>query len=124
MKAGVKHVVPLSDAAMDVLVEVKPEILRPELVIFAVEGAARSNMAMTMLLRRMGRAVTVHGMRSTFRDWAGDATEFPRELIEQALAHTISDKAERAYRRGTGIERRGAIMNRWADYLSSSQRKS
>lgn len=118
MKAAVQHVVPLSDAAMSVLGELKPDEPQPQDLIFAVGGAARSNMAMAMLLRRMGRTVTTLGMCSTFRDWAGDATEFPRDLIEQALAHTISDKAERAYRRGTAIERRRTVMQRWAEYLS------
>ncbi|WP_298689314.1 site-specific integrase [uncultured Sphingomonas sp.] len=117
MKAGAEHVVPLSDAAVAILNELKPEDYRPKDLIFAVGGAARSNMAMAMLLRRMGYRITTHGMRSTFRDWAGDATEFPRDLIEQALAHTISDKVERAYRRGTAIERRRVLMKKWAEYL-------
>ena len=117
MKADVQHVVPLSEAAIAILEALKPDEPKVQDLIFAVGGAARSNMAMAMLLRRMGRNVTTHGMRSTFRDWAGDATEFPRDLIEQALAHTISDKAERAYRRGTAIERRRTVMQRWAEYL-------
>jgi integrase len=76
-------------------------------------------MAMAMLLRRMDHDdITVHGWRSTFRDWAGDATNFPRELVEQALAHTIENKAERAYRRGTAIERRRALMEAWAKWLA------
>jgi integrase len=76
-------------------------------------------MAMAMLLRRMGRGdITVHGFRSTFRDWAGDATSCPRELVEQALAHTISNKAERAYRRGTAVERRRELMEAWSTYLT------
>ena len=117
MKAAVQHVVPLSEAAISILEALKRDEPKAQDLIFAVGGAARSNMAMAMLLRRMGRNVTTHGMRSTFRDWAGDATEFPRDLIEQALAHTISDKAERAYRRGTAIERRRTVMKRWAEYL-------
>ncbi len=75
-------------------------------------------MAMAMLLRRMGRRdLTTHGFRSTFRDWAGDKTEHPREIIEQALAHTIQNKAEAAYRRGTAIDRRRMLMEDWAAYL-------
>ena len=122
MKAGVEHVVPLCDSAIAVLERLRPEKPKPSALIFAVGGAARSNMAMAMLLRRMGYngadKLTTHGFRSTFRDWAGDATNFPREVVEQALAHTIENKAERAYRRGTAIERRRALMDAWADYLA------
>jgi integrase len=75
-------------------------------------------MAMEMVLRRMGiKDATVHGFRSSFRDWAGNETEFPRELAEQALSHVIGDKAEQAYRRGDALERRRALMERWAEYL-------
>ena len=76
-------------------------------------------MAMAMLLRRMNyHHITTHGFRSTLRDWAGDCTNHPREIIETALAHTIQNKAEKAYRRGAAIERRRALMREWADYLS------
>lgn len=119
MKAGVEHVVPLSDAAIGVLENLRPEKIEPNDKVFAVGGAARSNMAMAMLLRRMGRSdITTHGFRSTFRDWAGDCTSHPREIIEAALAHTIQNKAEAAYRRGTAIERRRALMDEWAAHLS------
>ncbi|WP_334656625.1 tyrosine-type recombinase/integrase [Sphingomonas panaciterrae] len=121
MKAGAEHVVPLSQAALDLLKRVEPAIVQPEAAIFGVGGAARSNMAMAMLLRRMKHGdITTHGFRSTFRDWAGDATDYPRELIEAALAHTIQNKAERAYRRGTAIERRRELMERWAAYLGNT----
>ena len=119
MKAGVEHVVPLSENAIDLLERLQPDKPSSSGPVFAVGGAQRSNMAMAMLLRRMGRSdITTHGFRSTFRDWAGDATSFPRELIEQALAHTISNKAERAYRRGTAVERRRELMNVWGDFLA------
>jgi integrase len=65
--------------------------------------------------------ITTHGFRSTFRDWAGDATDHPREIIEQALAHIIQNKAERAYRRGTAIERRRKLMGAWADFLNCGE---
>lgn len=118
MKAGAEHVVPLSAAAITLLEHVRQHELPPGAPIFAVGGATRSNMAMAMLLRRMGRGdITTHGFRSTFRDWAGDASSFPRELVEQALAHTISNKAERAYRRGTAVERRRELMEAWAGHL-------
>jgi integrase len=121
MKASVEHVVPLSEPAIALLLGLKPENSLPGDVIFSVSGAARSNMAMAQLLKRMGHGdITTHGFRSAFRDWAGDSTEFPRELIEQALAHTISNKAERAYRRGTAVEKRRGLMKAWADYLASN----
>lgn len=120
MKAGVDHVVPLSDAAMALLEHFHHDKAKAEDRIFMIDGAARSNMAMAMLLRRMDMShITTHGFRSTFRDWAGDCTSFPREIIEAALAHTISNKAEAAYRRGTAIERRRTLMAEWADYLNS-----
>lgn len=121
MKGGVEHVVPLSDSTLAVLEKVRPKELKPAGVIFGVGGAARSNMAMSMLLRRMGHGdVTVHGFRSTFRDWCGDATEFPRELAEMALAHAVGDDVEAAYRRGTAIERRRGLMQAWAAYLTTA----
>lgn len=119
MKAGVEHVVPLSTQALTLLQALRPEEPKREDRVFSIAGATRSNMAMTMLLRRMKFGhVTVHGFRSTFRDWAGDATSYPRDLVEQALAHTIQNKAERAYRRGTAVERRRELMTDWADFLT------
>lgn len=119
MKAGAEHVVPLSTRAVALLRQLRPENAKPDARVFSIAGATRSNMAMTMLLRRMKFGhVTVHGFRSTFRDWAGDATSYPRELVEQALAHTIQNKAERAYRRGTAVERRRELMEAWAQFLS------
>jgi integrase len=118
MKAGKEHVVPLSAPAIALLTALRPEHPKPAARIFAINGATRSNMAMTMLLRRMGvDNATVHGFRSTFRDWAGDRTSVAREIVEAALAHTISNKAERAYRRGTALERRRELMSSWANYL-------
>jgi integrase len=120
MKASVEHVVPLSSPAIALLKAMKPDGAMPSDVVFAVKGVPRSNMAMAQLLNRMKYPdITTHGFRSTFRDWAGDATDYPRELIEQALAHTIGNKAERAYRRGTAINRRRELMEAWAKYLGS-----
>jgi hypothetical protein len=74
-------------------------------------------MAMEMLLRRMDQdAVTVHGFRSAFRDWAGNETHFAREVAEAALAHVVGDKAEQAYRRGDALEKRRALMSAWASH--------
>jgi len=76
-----------------------------------------SNMAMLMLLRRMGHDdISVHGFRSTFRDWAGECTNFAREVVEAALAHQIGNEVERAYRRGDALEKRRKLMDAWAGY--------
>jgi integrase len=78
-------------------------------------------MALVMLMRRMGvDQYTVHGFRSSFRDWAGDATQFPRELAEQALAHRVGDETERAYRRSDALGRRRQLMEAWSDFVMKS----
>ncbi len=75
---------------------------------------------MSMLLRRVGRdAITVHGFRSMFRDWAGKSTSFPREVVEHAMAHQLADKAEAAYQRSTLLPKRIKLMAAWAAYCSS-----
>jgi integrase len=88
---------------------------------FVFPGQARnkplSNMAMEMVLRRMKvEDATVHGFRSSFRDWAGNVSNFPREITETALAHVIGDKAEQAYRRSDALEKRRKLMDAWAAY--------
>ena len=88
---------------------------------FVFPGTARgkplSEMAMAMQLRRMkADDITVHGFRSTFRDWASETTSFPHEVCEQALAHAIGNKTEAAYRRGDLFEKRRKLMNAWAAY--------
>jgi integrase len=111
MKAGREHRVPLSDAALAVL-EIVPRI-KGEPRVFPI-----SNMAMPMLLRRIGTDTTVHGFRSSFRDWCAESTNFPRELAERALAHALSDKVEAAYQRGDMFEKRRRLMQAWADYCT------
>jgi integrase len=121
MKAGAEHVVPLSDLAMSILTVIKNGPVKPDDLLFGVKGAARSNMAMTMLLRRMGFGhITTHGFRSTFRDWAGDLTHHSREVVETALAHTIQSKVEQAYRRGNALEKRRQLMDDWAKFIAGS----
>lgn len=83
-------------------------------------GKPLSGMATAMLLRRMGSAVTVHGFRSAFRDWASETTGFPHEVCEMALAHTIGNKAEAAYRRGDLFNKRRELMDAWSSYCSES----
>ncbi|PWW47732.1 tyrosine-type recombinase/integrase [Melaminivora alkalimesophila] len=116
MKAGKEHVIPLSDAAVSVL-QAQAAAHGMEGFIFpgTRPGKPLSNMAGLMLLKRMGRAdLTVHGFRSSFRDWAGESTSHPREVIEHALAHGLKDKVEAAYARGTLFEKRNALMSDWA----------
>ena len=118
MKAGKDHAVPLSDAAIAVLAAVKGNERQPSEPVFAApRGGPFSDMALTQLLKRMGRSdITVHGFRSTFRDWAGDETRFEREVIEMALAHAVASKTEAAYRRGTALDKRRTLMTAWANY--------
>jgi len=118
MKAGLEHQVPLSARAVALLRALRPKTCKPDQLVFeSAAGKPLSNMAMTMLLRRMGRNdITVHGFRSTFRDWAGETTSFPGEVVEMALAHTIESKTERAYRRGRSLHKRSELMEAWAIY--------
>jgi integrase len=76
-------------------------------------------MAMVMVMRRMGVDVTIHGFRGSFRDWAGEATDTPREVAEAALAHTIGNAAELAYRRGDALQKRRILTEAWADFCRS-----
>lgn len=123
MKAGKEHRIPLSARAIAILREVQPlniKSLADTPLFPSSVGRKLSGMAMSMLLRRMGRTdVTVHGFRSTFRDWAGETTSFPREVIEHAMAHQLADKAEAAYQRGTLFPKRVRLMEAWADYCGS-----
>jgi integrase len=76
-------------------------------------------MAMATVLRRMGQDdITVHGFRSTFRDWAAERTNFPSEVVEMALAHTVGNKVEAAYRRGDLFDKRRKLMDAWAAYCA------
>ena len=116
MKSFKEHRVPLSDAVMAVLTAVKAESKGGEYVFSGRKaGTPLTNMACLQTLRRMGRGdLTVHGFRSTFRDWVSENTSYPRDVAEMALAHTIEDKSEAAYRRGDLIEKRRALMSDWA----------
>jgi len=119
-KAGRAHRVPLSDRAMNILREM--EKAKAGDYVFPGNRAKRplSNMAFEMLLRRAKSKFTAHGFRSSFRDWAGNETHFPRELAEHALAHVIGDKAEQAYRRSDALARRRELMDAWARYCDGA----
>ncbi|MDO8401611.1 MAG: tyrosine-type recombinase/integrase [Bradyrhizobium sp.] len=117
MKAGREHRVPLSSRAIAILHQL--EKLKAGDFVFAGQTRNKplSNMAMEMVLRRMKvEEATVHGFRSSFRDWAGNVSSFPREVVETALAHVIGDKAEQAYRRSDALEKRRRLMEAWANY--------
>lgn len=118
MKATREHRVPLCARALAILAEMEP-LRDGGVYVFPGQRPAQplSSMALEMILRRMQvEGVTVHGFRSTFRDWCGNRTSFPRELAEHALAHVIGDKAEQAYRRDDALERRRPMMEAWAAF--------
>jgi integrase len=119
MKAGHEHRIPLTGRVLAVINGLNELRRAGSNFVFPGngKGTALSSMAMTMQLRRMKcKGVTVHGFRSTFRDWASEQTSFPHETCEHALAHRISDKAEAAYRRGDQFEKRRKLMDAWESY--------
>lgn len=117
MKSGREHRVPLSAAALALL---KPD----QHFLFQLRrGKPLSKSAIPMMLERMGLDVTVHGFRSTFRDWAAERTDFPNEVVEMALAHAVGDKTEAAYRRGDLFDKRRALMDSWAKFCLESTNK-
>lgn len=123
MKAGREHRVPLSGRAMKIIAERLEVGSIGYIFPGATSASPLSSMAMAMLLRRMKIDVTVHGFRSTFRDWASETTSFPHEVCEMALAHTIASKAEAAYRRGDLFDKRRKLMEAWAGYCSGGNVK-
>jgi integrase len=120
MKAGREHRVPLSPRAIEIVKGMQALGRPPFLFPGPKPKAPLSSMAMAMLLRRMKSGITVHGFRSTFRDWASETTSFPHEVCEMALAHTIANKAEAAYRRGDLFEKRRKLMEAWAGYCANA----
>jgi len=128
MKAHREHRVPLSETALAVLTEMAKLRTADTAEAFVFPGAQPNRplsiMAMTMTLRRMKRGdLTVHGFRSTFRDWVGEATGTPREVAEAALAHAIADKTEAAYARGDLFTKRVRLMDQWAKFCALPSRK-
>lgn len=117
MKAGKEHRVPLSDAACEILEQMPKLVGNDHIFPGQKRGKPLSNMACLMLLKRLNRSdLTVHGFRSTFRDWAADTTSYPNHVAEAALAHGVSDKVEAAYRRSDLFEKRRQMMQDWADF--------
>ncbi len=123
MKTGHEHRIPLTARAVEILESLHKIPHQTHVFPGNAHGKPLSSMAMAMLLRRMGRTeITVHGFRSSFRDWASEQTSFPHETCEHALAHRISDKAEAAYRRGDQFEKRRKLMDAWAAFCEPRQK--
>ena len=125
MKAETEHTVPLSPRAVELLRKVQPlaeakGAIAKRPLFPTGHGGSLSSMAMLMQLRRMAKGLTVHGFRSSFRDWAAECTGFSHEVCEMALAHTIGNKAEAAYRRGALMPKRRKLMEAWADYCAGN----
>jgi integrase len=119
MKGGKAHRVPLSASAQEIAIEIRKHAMSEH--IFPGNKARRPlhEGAMLAVLERMGYAnLTVHGFRSTFRDWAAEQTAFPSEVVEMALAHTVGSRVEAAYRRGDLFEKRRRLMEAWAAYCA------
>lgn len=130
MKAKREHQVPLSDAAL-ALLESMPKDSDDDVVFAGTKGQPLSDMSLTAVIRRMngdekpvwadvnGEGITVHGFRSTFRMWAAETTNYPREVAEHALAHQLPDAVERAYQRGSQFAKRAALMAEWAAFCAT-----
>lgn len=117
MKAEKEHRVPLSAESL-ALLNALPRMVGTDLVFPNAKNTVLSDMTLTAVLRRMSVPVTAHGFRSSFRDWAGETTAYPREVIEHALAHQLKDKAEAAYARGSLFDKRRRLMADWAKYCA------
>ena len=123
MKARKEHKVPLCRRSCEILAIAKCMDVSSE-YLFSIRGKKLSNMAMSMILRRMQVDCTVHGFRSSFRDWVSEETTHSAETAEMALAHTIKNKVEAAYRRGALLERRRSLLNDWEFFCNSKQPKN
>jgi len=117
MKAGREHRVPLSQDSLSLLTAL-PRFVGTDLIFPGLKSRPLSDMSLSAVLKRMGRTgITVHGFRSMFRDWAAEHTRHERDAVEQALAHTIENKVEAAYRRGDLLPKRKALMDDWAEWV-------
>jgi integrase len=116
MKAGREHKVPLCSRTHQLIIKAM-ELDADSEYVFSKKGKPMSNMAFLALLKRMGRDdVTTHGFRSTFRDWVSEETDHSPEVAEMALAHTIANRVEAAYRRGDLVEKRRRLLKNWEDF--------
>ncbi len=119
MKSGKAHRVPLSSRAVDILDTLPRDVASDLIFPGRIRGRPISNDTMLDLLKDMRPGVVVHGLRSSFSDWARERTSYPRDVVEMALAHTVRDKTEAAYRRGDALEKRRRLMEEWARYCNS-----
>ena len=121
MKAGLEHRVPLSDRALRVLDEARRELTHGDGILFpSPTGCVQRAQTLAKLLHGRGVDAVPHGFRSSFRDWAAECTDAPREVCELALAHVNRDRVEAAYRRSDLFDRRRTLMQQWADYLAAT----
>ena len=125
IKGGKEHKVPLSDRATEILDALPTERGNHHIFIGPSKGSGLSNMAMAAVLKRMGHDdVTVHGFRSTFRDWAAERTNYPNHVVEMALAHVIGSRVEAAYRRGDLFDKRQKLMADWSRFCMSPKSRA
>lgn len=130
MKAGREHRVPLSSPALAILADMaKLADNDPDAFVFPGPKGPRTSLsdaAFSALLKRMGRSegITPHGFRSSFRDWVGETTTFPRDIAEMCLAHVVGDMTERAYRRSDALARRRELMKAWSEFCAAGEKKS
>ena len=117
MKASREHRIPLSDRAIEILRQLPREAGNDFVFIGSKEGTGLHNMAMARVLKKLNPDVSVHGFRSTFRDWAAEMTAYPNHVVEQALAHTIGNAVEKAYRRGDLYNKRVRLMRDWSKHI-------
>ena len=120
-KTKIAHTVPLAPRVMQILAERKATSntnIDDDYVFISLRGGPFTDISLIAALKkRVQNGLTVHGFRSSFRDWCGDATEYPRELAEHALAHQVGNSVEQAYRRGNALEKRRSLMIDWANYI-------
>ena len=119
MKAKLEHRVPLSSRAVAVLDKAREIADKSGLLFPSPTGRVLSDSTLSKLLRELGIGAVPHGFRSSFRDWAAERTNVPREVCELALAHVNNDRVEAAYRRSDLFERRRILMVEWADYIAT-----
>lgn len=120
MKARREHRVPLSKQVVALLAG-QARIEGCDLVFPGTKKQPLSDMTLTAVMRRMGLTAVPHGFRSTFRDWAAECTDYEKDVVEMALAHTIENKVEAAYRRGDMLEKRAPLMQQWAEHCAAAQ---
>ena len=126
MKADREHRVPLSAEALKIIKEMEPFKRHTDHFLFPGQAHAKpiSEASLLKVVKQRDKTLTVHGFRSTFRDWCAEQTSFPREVAEAALDHSVRDKTEAAYQRGDLFEKRRELMDQWAQYCLKGNAKA